>query len=103
MLVGAEAKFIAVKVKGPPKEPAVIFCSASVGSFGALVNVQMIFAKGFRLMAGTVITLPTNVPNAGGLPVVPALVSVQLPLDRLKLVLAASVRVTGLRMLVTEM
>ena len=62
----------------------------------------MIFAKGFRLAAGTVITLPASVPKFAGLPVVPELVSVQVPVDKLKLVLAASVRVTGLRMLVTE-
>ena len=62
----------------------------------------MIFAKGFRLVAGTVITLPLSVPKLAGLPDVAALVSVHVPADRLKFVLAASVRVTGLEMLVTE-
>ena len=101
MLAGFEARFVAVKVNGPPKEPAVIFCSANVGGLGALVNVQTIFAKSFRLTAGTVMTLPANVPKLAGLPVVPELVSVQVPVDRLKLVLAVSVRVTGLALLVT--
>jgi hypothetical protein len=34
---GADAKFEEVNVKGPPIEPAVIFCKVSVGGFGALV------------------------------------------------------------------
>jgi len=37
MLVGLEAKFVAVNVKGPPKAPEVIFCRATVAGFGALV------------------------------------------------------------------
>ena len=65
--------------------------------------MQTIFAKGFRLAAGTVITLPAIEPKLAGLPDVPELVSVHVPVDRLKLVLAASVSVTGLRILVTEM
>lgn len=102
MLPGVEAKFVTVNVNGPPKEPAVVFCNANVGGFGALLNVQTIFANGFRLTTGTVMTLPASVPKLAGLPVVPELVSVQLPLDNVKLLLAASVRVTGLAMLVTE-
>jgi hypothetical protein len=102
MLAGAETRFVALNVNGPPNEPIVIFCNASVGGFGALPKVQIILAKGFRLITGTVITLPASVPKLAGLPVVPELVSVQLPLDRLKLALAASVRVTGLPIFVTE-
>jgi hypothetical protein len=102
MLAGLEARFVAVNMKGPPKDPTVVFCSAKVGGFGALVNVQTIFAKGFRLTAGTVMVLPASVPKLTGFPEVPALVSVQVPLERLKLLLAASVSVTGLPMLVTE-
>lgn len=101
ILPGFEAMLVAVKVNGPPKEPVVIFCNASVGGLGALVKVQTILAKSFRLMAGTVMVLPASVPKLAGLPVVPELVSVQMPLDRLKLVLAASVNVTGLATLVT--
>lgn len=103
ILPGVDAKFVDVNVNGPPKEPDVVFCNANVGFFGALVNVQIIFANGFRLAASTVMTLPASVPKLAGLPVVPEFVSVQLPLDKLKLVLAASVSVTGLRMVVTEM
>lgn len=95
MLAGLDARFVAVKVNGPPNEPDVIFCSVSVAGFGALVNVQMIFAKSFKLVAGTVMVLPDNVPKLAGLPDVPELVSVQVPLLRLKLVLADSVKVTG--------
>lgn len=54
------------------------------------------------MTAGIVMTLPAIEPKLAGLPDVPALVSVHVPVVRLKLLLAASVRVTGLRMLVTE-
>lgn len=64
--------------------------------------MQTIFAKGFRLTAGIVMVLPASVPKLAGFPDVPALVSVHVPLDRLKFELAASVNVTGLEMLVTE-
>jgi len=37
MLAGLEARLVAVKTKGPPKEPEVIFCNAKVGGLGALV------------------------------------------------------------------
>jgi hypothetical protein len=95
MLGGADAKFVGVKVKGPPNAPVVIFCNVRVAGFGALVNVQTIFANSLRLIAGTVIVLPDNVPKLAGLPDVAALVSVQVPAVKLKLILAASVRVTG--------
>lgn len=49
-----------------------------------------------------VMMLPAIDPKLVGLPEVPELVSVQVPVVRLKFVLAASVNVTGLRMLVTE-
>jgi len=101
ILPGFEARLVAVKVNGPPKEPDVIFCSASVGGLGALEKVQTILAKSFKFVAGTVMVLPASVPKLVGLPVVPELVSVQVPVDRLKLVLAASVSVTGLATLVT--
>lgn len=64
--------------------------------------MQRIFAKGLRLAAGMVMTLPAIEPKLAGLPDVPELVSVQVPVVRLKFVLAASVSVTGLEMLVTE-
>ena len=101
MFAGFDAKFVAVKVNGPPNDPIVIFCKASVAGLGALVKVQTIFEKSFKLTAGIVMTLPAKVPKLAGLPVVPELVSVQVPLDKLKLVLAASVKVTGLALLVT--
>ena len=79
----------------------MIFCNASVAGFGELVKVQTIFEKSFKLMAGTVMMLPAKLPKLAGLPDVPELVSVQVPDDRVKLVLAASVNVTGLALLVT--
>lgn len=64
--------------------------------------MQTIFANGLRLAAGTVMTLPEIVPKLAGFPDVPELVSVQVPVVRLKFVLAASVSVTGLEILVTD-
>lgn len=101
MLAGFDARFVAVKLKGPPTEPDVIFCNVSVAGLGALVKVQTIFEKSFRLMAGTVIVLPDKMPKLAGLPVVPELVSVQAPVVKLKLALALSVKVTGLVLVVT--
>ena len=97
----AEARFVAVKVNGPPNPPDVIFCKANVGGFGVLVKVHTIRAKVLKFTTGTVITLPASVPKLAGFPEVAALVSMQTPLLRLKLLFAASVNVTGLRMLVT--
>ena len=102
MFAGFEARFMAVNVNGPPKEPVVTFCNVSVAGLGTLVKVQTILAKDFKLVAGTVMTLPATVPKVpDGLPELLKLVSVQVPVDRLKLVLAASVNVTGLALLVT--
>ena len=105
ILGGLEAKLVAVNVNGPPKEPAVIFCKLSVAGLGVLVKVQTIFAKGFKLVTGTVIVLPATVPKLVGLPVVPELVSVQGrgPVATVKLLFAASVSVTGLLILLTEL
>jgi hypothetical protein len=49
-----------------------------------------------------VMMLPAKLPKLAGLPEVAELVSVQVPLDKLKFVLTASVSVTGEVMLVTE-
>jgi hypothetical protein len=99
---GADAKFVAVNVNGPPVEPAVIFCSVKVGNFGVFVKVQIIFAKGFKLIVGRVTTLPARDPKLAGFPDVAALLSKQVAVDKLKLLLAVSVNVTGVLMLVTE-
>ncbi len=103
ILGGLEAKLLAVKVKGPPKDPEVIFCRLNIAGLGALVKVQTILAKGLRLATGTVIVLPAKVPKLAGLPVVPELVSVHAAVVKVKLLLAASVKVTGLVMTVTEL
>ena len=103
MLVIPDAKLVAVNINGPPKEPVVIFCKVRVGVLGVFVKVQTIFANTFRLTTGIVMVLPASVPKLAGLPDVPALVSVHVPLTKLKLAFPPSVRVTGLTMLVTEM
>lgn len=40
--VGAEARFVALKVNGPPTAPEVIFCNATVAGLAVLVNVHAI-------------------------------------------------------------
>jgi hypothetical protein len=37
ILAGVDDKLVAVNVNGPPNEPEVIFCNATVGALGALV------------------------------------------------------------------
>ena len=101
MLAGLDAKFVAMNVNGPPNEPVVIFCRVNVAGLGVLVKVHMIFAKSFKLTAGTVITLPANEPKLAGFPLVPAFVSVHVPVERVKFAFAASVKVTGLALLET--
>lgn len=101
IFAGFETRFVAVNVNGPPNELDVIFCNVSVAGFGVFVKVQMIFEKSFKLIAGTVITLPAKVPKLAGFPVVPELVSVHVPADITKFAFAASVNVTGLALLET--
>lgn len=103
MAAGPEAKLVAEKANGPPNEPTVVFCSVNVAGLGVLVKVQTIVANGFKLAVGMVMTLPASVPKLAGLPVVPELVSVQLPLAMLKLLLAASVNVTAVPIFDTDM
>lgn len=102
MAAGADAKLLDVNVNGPPTELTVVFCSATVGNFGTLVNVQRILAKVRKFTTGIVMTLPASVPKLAGFPDVAAFVSIQLPVETLKLVFAASVIVTAVVMLVTE-
>lgn len=101
MAAGVAERPVAAKLNGPPNAPEVIFCTATVGSFTAFVNVHTILAKGFRIAEGIVRTLPDKVPKLAGLPVVPAFVSVQVAADTLKLALAVSVTVTLLAVVVT--
>ena len=75
---GAAARLFTAKVKGPPKPPVVIFCTATVAAFAALVKVQVIFAAGRTLAAGMVRTRPANVPKLAGFPVMEALASAQV-------------------------
>ena len=99
---GAEERFVAVKVNGPPNEPVVIFWIATVGNFAALVKVQVNLAKVFRFATGIVSTLPAREPKAvAGLPEVPELVSRQEADESVKLGSAASVIVTAVVVVVT--
>ena len=75
---GAAARLLTAKVNGPPKLPVVIFCTATLAAFAALVNVQVILAAGKTLAAGMVRTRPLNVPKLGGFPVIAILASAQV-------------------------
>ena len=78
---GAAARLFTAKVKGPPKPPVVIFCTATVAGFAALVKVQVILAAGKTVAAGMVRTCPLNVPKLAGFPVIEALASVQVAVE----------------------
>ena len=95
ILAGAAAKLFTAKVNGPPKPPVVIFCTATVAGFAALVKVQVILAAGKILAAGIVRTLPLNVPKLAGFAVIAELASVQVADEIVKLAFAASVKVTA--------
>ena len=92
---GAAAKLLTAKVNGPPKPPVVIFCTATVAGFAALVKVQVILAAGKTLPAAIVRTLPLKVPKLAGFAVIDELASTQVALETVKLALAASVTVTA--------
>ena len=101
---GTAERFVAVNVNGPPNEPVVIFLSAIDGICAALLNVQTNLANGFRLTTGIVNTLPASVPSTpAGFPDVPLLLSTQDAVVRLKLLFAASVKVTAVVVVVTVM
>ena len=78
---GAEAKLLTAKVKGPPKPPVVIFCTATLAGFAALVKVQVILAAGNTLAAGMVRTCPANVPKLAGFPVIALFASAQVAVE----------------------
>jgi len=78
MAAGADARFVTVKLNGPPGAPVVVFCTATVAGFAVLVNEQLICAAGNILAAGMVSTLPLRLPKLAGLPVAPAFASVQV-------------------------
>lgn len=103
---GAEARLVDVKVKGPPADPSVVFCTATVAAVAVLtelVMVQVILAAATTLIAGTVNTLPASVPKLAGLPVMAALASVQLAAVAVKFVAGVSVIVTAVLNAVTLM
>ena len=106
MLAGAEARFVAVKVKGPPADPRVIFCTATVAAVAVLtvlVMVHVIFAAAFTLAAGTVSTLPASAPKLAGFPVIAELASTQVADVAVKFAAGVSVIVTAVLKAVTLM
>ena len=101
---GAEARFVEVNVNGPPADPRVVFCTATVAAVAVLtvlVMVQVIFAAASTLAAGIVNTLPTSVPKLAGFPVMAALASVQVAAVAVKFVAGVSVMVTAVLNAVT--
>lgn len=97
MAAGVDFKLVAVKVKGPPAAPNVIFCTATVAAvavLNVLVKVQVICAAAKTLAAGMVSTLPVKLPKLAGFPVTAEFASVQVALDAVKLVAGVSVTVT---------
>jgi hypothetical protein len=100
----AKLRLVAVKVKGPPAEPSVVFWMATVAAFGVLtvlVKVQVIWAAATTLAAGMVSTLPTNAPKLAGLLVMAEFASVQLAVVAVKLAAGVSVKVTAVLKAVT--
>lgn len=98
MFGGNPVKFVAVKLKGPPVIPVVIFWIATTGMAGltVLVIVHVICALARILVAGIVRTVPAKVPKLpAGLPEAAAFASVQLAAVSVKLVTAGSVMVTA--------
>lgn len=74
---GALARFVWVKLKGPPIAPVVVFLTATVGVIGVLVSTQVICAAERTFVAGMVRVEPAKVPNVAGLPVLTELASEQ--------------------------
>lgn len=106
MLAGAPARFVAVKLNGPPGSSVVIFWIATSGmaELTMLVNVQVICALARMLVAGIVSTLPARVPNVpAGLPDAPALPSEQVADVIVKFVATVSVMVTAVPLVVARM
>lgn len=98
MFDGAPARFVAVKLKGPPGNPVVIFWIATRGMAGLtiLVKRQVICALARTLVAGMVRTLPASVPNVPtGFPDATAFESVQVADEMVKLVAKVSVMTTA--------
>jgi hypothetical protein len=98
---GADARFETAKLNGPPSPPVVIFWTATVAGFAALVIVQLICAAGLTFAAGTVSTLPARLPKLAGLPVKLEFASEHVADAALKLELAVSDICTGVFAAVT--
>ena len=95
---GTEVKLVALKVKGPPAAPVVVFWMATVAVpavFTVLVKMQLIWAAAKTLAAGMVSTLPASVPKLAGFPVMAELASVQVAEVAEKLAAGVSVIVTA--------
>jgi len=98
IFAGVPARFVAVKLNGPPAKSVVIFWIATRGMAGLtmLVNVQVICALARTLVAGMVSVLAAKVPKVPtGFPDTAALLSEQLADVIVKFVATVSVTVTA--------
>jgi len=106
IFVGVPARFVAVKLKGPPGRSVVIFWIATSGMAGLtiLVKVQVICALARTLVAGMVSTVPASVPKVPtGLPDAAAFPSEQLAEVIEKFVATVSVMVTAVPLALARM
>jgi hypothetical protein len=102
----APARFVPVKLNGPPGSSVVIFWMATKGIAGLtmLVNVHVIWALGRTLTAGIVSTLVTSVPKVPtGFPEAAAFPSTQFADVIVKFMATVSVRVTAVPVVMTRM
>jgi hypothetical protein len=91
MAAGAADKFATEKLNGPPATFVVVFRTETVAGFAVLVMVQVIWAAGKTLAAGTVSTAPARPPKLAGLPVKPEFASVHVADVAVKLDVTVSV------------
>ena len=100
------ARLVPVKLKGPPGNSVVIFCTATCGMAGLtmLVNTQVICARARIFVPAMVSTFPESVPSApAGLPEAPALASEQDADEMVKFAASVSVMVTAVPLVVARM
>lgn len=104
MAGGDDERFVAANVNGPPADPRVVFCMATVAAAAVLivlVRMQLIFAAASTLVAGIVMTLPESDPKLAGFPVTAALASLHVALVAVKFAAGVSVMVTAVLKAVT--
>ena len=91
IVAGAADKLATEKLNGPPATLVVVFRMETVAGFAVLVMVQVIWAAGKTLAAGTVSTALAKLPKLAGFPVKPELASVHMADVAVKLGVTVSV------------